>query len=238
MPGQGRVHRGRVLLRRRQQEAAGLRDRRGRRPVGSCTGCAARPAAEQSVAGSLNKGDNAQVNQVSCGVSPKLGSIITCAAVGYYTASDGQGRAFTATMANGKWGPAAQVPGSAAINKGGFAQLNSVSCPTAGNCSAGGSYAASKTSTEPFVVTERNGTWGKPIEVPGSTTLNTGLSGQGQARLTQLWPVGVKGHPKMPTAEVTAAAIAAGPAGPPRVDPASIVYQGRPGALLLGGRCP
>jgi Bacterial Ig-like domain (group 3) len=128
----------------------------------------------QNVAGSLNKGDNAQVNQVSCGVSPKLGSIITCAAVGYYTAGNGQGRAFTATMANGTWGPAVQVPGSAALDKGGFAQLNSVSCPTAGNCSAGGSYAASKTSTEPFVVTERNGTWGKAIEVPGSTTLNTG----------------------------------------------------------------
>jgi len=128
----------------------------------------------QNVAGSLNKGESAQVNQVSCGVSPKLVSIITCAAVGYYTASNGQGQAFTATMANGKWGRAVQVPGSAAMNKGGFAQLNSVSCPTAGNCSAGGSYAPSKTSTQPFVVTERNGTWGKAAEVPGTATLNTG----------------------------------------------------------------
>jgi Bacterial Ig-like domain (group 3) len=128
----------------------------------------------QTIAGSLNKGGNAQVNQVSCGVSPKLVSIITCAAVGFYTASNGQGQAFTATMANGKWGPAAQVPGSAAINKGGFAELTSVSCPTAGNCSAGGSYAPSKTSTQPFVVTERNGTWGKAVEVPGTATLNTG----------------------------------------------------------------
>jgi hypothetical protein len=128
----------------------------------------------QNVAGSLNKGESAQVNQVSCGVSTKLASIITCAAVGYYTTSNGQGHTFTATMANGKWGPAVQVPGSAALNKGGFAQLNSVSCPTAGNCSVGGYYALSKTSTQPFVVTERNGTWGKAIEVPGSTTLNTG----------------------------------------------------------------
>jgi Bacterial Ig-like domain (group 3) len=128
----------------------------------------------QSVAGSLNKGESAQVNQVSCGVSPKLVSIITCAAVGSYTTSKGQGQAFTAIMANGKWGPAVQVPGSSAINKGGFAQLNSVSCPTASNCSAGGSYAPSKTSRQPFVVTERNGTWGKAVEVPGSATLNTG----------------------------------------------------------------
>jgi Bacterial Ig-like domain (group 3) len=128
----------------------------------------------RQVAGSLNKGGNAQVNQVSCGVSPKLDSIITCAAVGFYTTSVGQGQAFTATMANGTWGPAAAVPGCAALNKGGFAQLNSVSCPAAGNCTAGGSYSPSKTSTQPFVVTEKNGTWGKAIEVPGSATLNTG----------------------------------------------------------------
>jgi hypothetical protein len=125
------------------------------------------------VAGSLNKGENAQVNQVSCGVGSNV-SIVTCAAVGYYNTSAGVGQAFTATLANGKWGPAVQVPGSAALSKGGFTGLNSVSCPTAGNCSAGGSYAPSNVSTQPFVVTEKNGTWGKAIEVPGISTLNTG----------------------------------------------------------------
>jgi hypothetical protein len=60
-------------------------------------------------------------------VSPNLVSVITCAAVGFYTTSTGLGEPFTATMANGTWGPAVQVPGSAALNKGGFAQLNSVS---------------------------------------------------------------------------------------------------------------
>jgi Bacterial Ig-like domain (group 3) len=126
------------------------------------------------IAGSLNKGENAQVNHVSCGVSTKLESIITCAAVGFYAPSTNHGQAFTATMANGKWGPAVPVPGSAALDKGGFAQLNSVSCPTAGNCSAGGSYAASSTSTQPMVVTEKNGVWGTAIALPGSATLNTG----------------------------------------------------------------
>jgi hypothetical protein len=77
-------------------------------------------------------------------------------------------------MANGKWGAAVAVPVSAALNKGGFAELNSVSCPTAGNCSAGGSYAATSTSTQPLVVTEKNGTWGTAIAVPGSAALNTG----------------------------------------------------------------
>ncbi len=126
------------------------------------------------IAGSLNKGESAQVNRVSCGVSPKLVSIVTCAAVGFYTTSGGAGQAFTATMANGKWGPAVEVRGSATLNKGGFAELNSVSCATAGNCSAGGSYAPSSTTTQPFVVTEKNGTWGAATGLPGSATLNTG----------------------------------------------------------------
>ena len=126
------------------------------------------------IAGSLNKGENAQVNQVSCGVSAQLQSIITCAAVGFYAPSTNHGQAFTATMANGKWGPAVELPGSATLNKGGFAQLNSVSCPTAGNCSAGGLYMASSTITDPLVATEKNGTWGTAIELPGSATLNTG----------------------------------------------------------------
>jgi hypothetical protein len=127
----------------------------------------------QQIAGSLNKGESAQVNQVSCGVAANV-SIVTCAAVGSYTTTAGAGQAFTATQANGKWGPAVEVPGSAKLNKGGFAQLNTVSCPTAGNCSAGGSYAPSSTTTQPLVVTEKNGTWGTAIALPGSATLNTG----------------------------------------------------------------
>lgn len=126
------------------------------------------------LAGSLNKGDNGQVSQVSCGVSPKLISIVTCAAVGYYTAGNGHGDPFTATLANGTWGPAVTVPVSAALNKGNFAQLNTVSCPTANNCSAGGAYAISGSGNEPLMVTETNGKWGPAIELPGAATLNTG----------------------------------------------------------------
>ncbi|MGD0701478.1 MAG: Ig-like domain-containing protein [Trebonia sp.] len=126
------------------------------------------------IAGSLNKGEDARVTQVSCGVSPQSVGIITCAAVGFYTTGTDLTQAFTVTQAKGKWGPAVQVPGAAALEKGGASQLNSVSCPTAGNCSAGGSYATSSTSTQPLVVTEKNGTWGKATPVPGSATLNTG----------------------------------------------------------------
>ena len=127
----------------------------------------------KQIAGSLNKGENAQVNHVSCAVAANV-SIVTCAAVGFYTTSAGAEQAFTATQANGKWGPAVVVPGSVALNKGGFADLTTVSCPTAGNCSAGGSYSPTSTTSQPLVVTEKNGTWGTAIELPGSATLNTG----------------------------------------------------------------
>ena len=43
-------------------------------------------------------------------------------------------------VAGRAWGTAEEVPGTAALNAGGNAGVNSVSCPSAGNCSAGGLY--------------------------------------------------------------------------------------------------
>jgi len=44
------------------------------------------------------------------------------------------------THAAGGWGTAQPVPGLAALNKGKNATTDSVSCASAGNCSAGGWY--------------------------------------------------------------------------------------------------
>jgi len=49
-------------------------------------------------------------------------------------------QAFVVNQVNGTWRTAAEVPGIAALNTGGNASVSSVSCPTAGNCSAGGYY--------------------------------------------------------------------------------------------------
>jgi hypothetical protein len=46
------------------------------------------------------------------------------------------------------------VPGTAALNKGGYAQVNSVSCGAAGNCSAGGVYTDNSEHYQAFVVSE------------------------------------------------------------------------------------
>src|SRR5258708_5762293 len=50
-------------------------------------------------------------------------------------------QAFVAGEAEGTWEPAQEVPGTAALNRGGFAEITSVSCARAGDCSAGGFYA-------------------------------------------------------------------------------------------------
>ena len=63
-----------------------------------------------------------------------------CSAGGYYTDSSGHQQAFVVSEVNGTWRNAMEVPGTAALNKGGDAQVTSVSCASAGNCSAGGCY--------------------------------------------------------------------------------------------------
>ena len=73
---------------------------------------------------------------------------------------------------NGRWGQAIEVPGLGALNRGGNAHVSSVSCASAGNCAAAGTYG------QPyglgFVAVERHGRWGQAIKVPGLGALNKG----------------------------------------------------------------
>jgi hypothetical protein len=57
---------------------------------------------------------------------------------GIYSDSFGGGQAFVISEVNGTWGTAEEVPGTAALNQGGFAYVGSVSCASPGNCAAGG----------------------------------------------------------------------------------------------------
>ncbi len=70
-----------------------------------------------------------------------------------------KGSAASATRARadaqgGTWGQAEEVPGTAALNKAGGAQVNSVSCAPAGNCSAGGYYTDGSDHGQAFVVSQ------------------------------------------------------------------------------------
>jgi hypothetical protein len=117
----------------------------------------------------LNKGV-ARVGSVSCA------SAGNCAAGGSYDASS-TGQGFVAAETNGVWGTAIEVPGLAALNKGGSAEVISVSCGSAGNCAAGGIYVNSLGGGQGFVVVEANGVWGTAIRVPGLAALNKGQDG-------------------------------------------------------------
>jgi hypothetical protein len=124
----------------------------------------------------LNKGRIAVVSSVSCAAAG------TCAAGGFYTDGSGRRQAFVVSERKGVWGRAIEVPGSAALNKGGFAELNSVSCSSAGNCAGGGSYSEGSGPGQAFVVSQRHGVWARAIEVPGSGALNKG----GDARVNSV----------------------------------------------------
>jgi hypothetical protein len=118
----------------------------------------------------LNTGGNAEITSVSCA------SAGNCSAVGTYqdpsNAFHNQG--FVVSQTSGRWGTAIEVPGLAALNTGGTVTLNNVSCASAGNCSAGGTYLELSNPVQGFVVSQSRGRWGKAIEVPGLGALNTG----------------------------------------------------------------
>jgi hypothetical protein len=108
-----------------------------------------------------------------------------CAVGGNYVDASGSyyvvASAFVAGERNGTWGRAIEVPGLAALNAGDNAELNSLSCTSAGDCSAGGYYSpgtddatGDSLAFDAFVLTENDGTWGRAIEVPGTAALNAG----------------------------------------------------------------
>ena len=123
----------------------------------------------------LNAGGAAEVASVSCA------SAGNCSAGGSYRDSSGNFQVFVASQAHGTWHTAIEVPGTAALNTGGNAKITSVSCASAGNCSAGGYYFDSS-GNQAFVVSQVNGTWHAAIEVPGTAALNQG----GTADVTSL----------------------------------------------------
>ena len=114
----------------------------------------------------LNLGGYAELSSVSCA------SAGNCSAGGFYLDGSGNRQAFVVSETNKVWGHAHKVPGTAALNVGGYAWVTSVSCRSAGNCSAGGYYLDGSNNEQAFVVSQRSGVWGKAIEVPGTAALN------------------------------------------------------------------
>jgi hypothetical protein len=132
----------------------------------------------------LNTEGLAQANAISCASAGNCdagGSI-----AGGATSSDDATHAFVVSQVHGTWDKAIEVPGLARLDQGDQSVVVSVSCSSEGNCGAGGFYTSAHHNGFPilqaFVVTEVHGAWTKPIEVPGTSQLNTA----GQALVTAI----------------------------------------------------
>lgn len=117
---------------------------------------------------------DAELTALSC-ASPG-----NCSGGGFYQPGDKGGfDPFVVSQIDGFWATAMLVPGMAALNLAGDAQVRSVSCASAGNCVAVGFYGSGtakngETKTTAFVVSQVNGSWQVAQPVPGLAALNTG----------------------------------------------------------------
>jgi hypothetical protein len=119
------------------------------------------------------------VSTVSC---PAAGS---CMAGGYYQDANGTQQALLVTQSGSTWGEE-EVPGTASLNvTGGIAfaggitlgaALTSISCVSAGNCTAIGYYGDATAVEQGFVANESSGTWSLAAPLPGLAALNAGAS--------------------------------------------------------------
>jgi hypothetical protein len=111
----------------------------------------------------LNSDGDSQVSAVSC---PADGA---CTVGGYYTDGQGNQQVYVSDETDGVWGQALTVPNSTNLSVGGWANINSLSCGSAGNCSLGGFYKDASNVQEAFLASELNGVWGPAFEVMDSS---------------------------------------------------------------------
>jgi hypothetical protein len=112
----------------------------------------------------LNVGGTALDNSVSCA------SDGNCVLVGHYTDATGRWQPFIAEESGGTWQNAITVPGIATLDAGHFSDLQSVSCPSPGNCAALGFYVDASGNGQVFTTDEVNGTWGSAARPPGQSS--------------------------------------------------------------------
>lgn len=102
----------------------------------------------------LNVGQQATLNDIACA------SGFNCAAGGTYTDRAGHRQAWIASEADGGWGAAEEVPGTARLNPGGNAAVDLVACPAPGDCMAIGEDLGSAGQQSMFASAEvKGGGW-------------------------------------------------------------------------------
>ncbi len=115
---------------------------------------------------------NASLAQVSCA------SAGNCTAVGHYTDSSGHGGGLLLTETSGRWAAGVEASLPADTGTTTYAQLYSVSCASAGNCSAVGNYIDNSGYGQGLLLTETSGTWAAGVEasMPANRLTNRAAS--------------------------------------------------------------
>ena len=124
------------------------------------------------VAATLNLHEQSfnQIIGISC-ASPG-----NCSAIGYDEQWESPpGHAFTIDESNGTWGAAVMVADP--FGRGGALQFAAISCASAGNCAAVGSYDGENSA---FAMDERGGTWQPPVLLADGAFTSVACSGVGQ----------------------------------------------------------
>jgi hypothetical protein len=113
---------------------------------------------EASLPANAGRNEGAGLGSVSCA------SAGNCTAVGSYTDSSGHSQGLLLTETSGTWavGVEASLPANADTNP--KANLSSVSCASAGNCTAVGGYEDSSGHYQGLLLTETSGTWATGVE--------------------------------------------------------------------------
>jgi hypothetical protein len=140
------------------------------------TGNAWGTAEEAPGTAGLNTGDSAAISSVSCAVAGN------CTVGGYYSTPTST-QAFVLNEANGGWGTAEEVPGTSGLNTGSAAQVNSVSCSSAGNCALGGQYRDLSTASQQAFVDH---TTAAPISTSTALALSTATVTYGDEQAVKL----------------------------------------------------
>ena len=139
----------------------------------ACGAAAALPASSALAAGTWSAGVQASL-PANAGTNPQVflssvscASAGNCSAVGDYDDNAGDGYSVLLDENSGTWdaGVEASLPANAASNPP-DSGMGPVSCTSAGNCTAAGSYADTSQNYQAMMLDESSGTWAPAVEAP------------------------------------------------------------------------
>ncbi len=144
------------------------------------TGGSWKPAVEATMPANAASSPQPEFGALSC---PSVGN---CSAVGDYreNAEHEPEQGLLLSESGGVWGTGVEVslPANASVEPGPSVRLNRLSCPSAGNCAAVGTYADLSRNSRGFLVSETAGTW-SPTPMLPSLPANAAASPEEPVRM-------------------------------------------------------